>query len=389
MKGAESFAKKLKKKRYQDVAEMTDVVGVRVILPLRSEVGKVKSIIRSVFEIDEQRSVDKSAQLGTNKMGYRSTHIIARLGESRTELPEYKQLTDYFEIQVRTLIEHAWAQIEHDLGYKSTATISDGHKRGFALVAGLLEMADAKLDELASSIRAIALSHGQQALSDEESPSQPSRPTTDLGEQPLTVPLIDALLVQALGDAYKERSSQLKKSGTILRELENFGVLTVGELVRLFPDDFDPFVRSENAHRTTFVGTLRDMMLIRDAERYFTHAWEKQWDDVDEQEILRLGSLGADKDVLRHYLQPIGRDKATVQGLVDWFIDTYEDATEAVPYDEETDEFNYYSGGPYDPIEELDDAFNDRSKRMDTLIERAAERVLMTSTEWVKLGEYD
>ena len=365
---------------------MSDVVGLRVILPLKTEVNTAKTIIRNIFDIDEVRSVDKSAQLGTNKVGYRSVHIIARLGDSRNDLPEYRQLTDYFEIQVRTLIEHAWAQIEHDLGYKPTSTVTDVQRRGLALVAGMLELADGKLDELAFSIRGREVKEKKIAI-DEQIPSAP-RPTTEFGDQSLTIPLIDALLGEALGVHYKERSDYFLKPAGIIRELENFGVHTIGDLIALFPEDFNDFVRSENSNRTTFVGTLRDMMLIRDAERYLTDAWTKEWDELDEQEIIRLGSLGADEDVLRHHLQPAGWNETRIEELVDWFTDNFEDATDIVPYDDVNDEFEYYNGGPYDPIEELDDMFNDRSDKIHSIIEQAVERILHTSTQWVRPGEY-
>ena len=48
------------------------------------------------------------------------------------------------EIQIRTVMQHAWAEIEHDLGYKSKEDIPDKYRRQFSILAGLIELADDK-----------------------------------------------------------------------------------------------------------------------------------------------------------------------------------------------------------------------------------------------------
>ena len=46
------------------------------------------------------------------------------------------------EVQVRTILQHAWAEIEHDIQYKSTIAIPNTIRRRFMALAGLLEIAD-------------------------------------------------------------------------------------------------------------------------------------------------------------------------------------------------------------------------------------------------------
>lgn len=59
------------------------------------------------------------------------------------------KLTEYtFEIQFRTVLQHAWAEIEHDLGYKSEYSIPLSMRREFSRVAGLLELADETFEKL-------------------------------------------------------------------------------------------------------------------------------------------------------------------------------------------------------------------------------------------------
>lgn len=63
-----------------------------------------------------------------------------------TEYKDYKTLK--CEIQVRSILQHAWAEIEHDLGYKGKTAIPDQYKRNFNRLAALLETADLEFDRL-------------------------------------------------------------------------------------------------------------------------------------------------------------------------------------------------------------------------------------------------
>jgi len=55
------------------------------------------------------------------------------------------------EIQVRTVLQHAWAEIEHDIQYKSTITIPTEIRRRFVALAGMLEIADREFQGIQDS----------------------------------------------------------------------------------------------------------------------------------------------------------------------------------------------------------------------------------------------
>ena len=68
---------------------------------------------------------------------------MVMISSVRASLPEYQKYKDAVtEIQVRTILQHAWAEIEHDIQYKSSITIPKDIRRRFMALAGLLEIAD-------------------------------------------------------------------------------------------------------------------------------------------------------------------------------------------------------------------------------------------------------
>ena len=72
------------------------------------------------------------------RIGYASVHYIASLKGSRTSSPEYSRFQNIkFEVQIRSILQHTWAEIEHDLQYKSQESLPRELRRKFARLAGL------------------------------------------------------------------------------------------------------------------------------------------------------------------------------------------------------------------------------------------------------------
>ncbi|MGJ0204811.1 hypothetical protein NHL51_11750 [Leucobacter sp. gxy201] len=139
--------------RYPELSDIHDLLGLRVITFLSNDVSRVVELLRLEFDVDEGRSKDRLEELAPEEFGYLSSHLILRLNEGRARLPEWAPFSErYFEIQVRSLLQHTWAEIEHDLGYKSSVTVPSKLKRRFARVAGLLELADAEFESITSQI---------------------------------------------------------------------------------------------------------------------------------------------------------------------------------------------------------------------------------------------
>lgn len=130
------------------LSDIQDMAGVRVTTYFLSDVDVVDAIINEEFEI-LQRTDKSEALIKEDRFGYQSVHFIVRLKAPRTQLTEYKGIASRVcEVQVRTILQHTWAEIEHDIRYKSKVDIPPDIRRRFLNLAGLLEIADREFETI-------------------------------------------------------------------------------------------------------------------------------------------------------------------------------------------------------------------------------------------------
>jgi putative GTP pyrophosphokinase len=103
---------------------------------------EIDKLLHSEFVILEQS--DKGRELiEKERFGYQSIHYLVRINRERARLAEYERFqSTVVEIQVRTILQHTWAEIEHDIQYKSSTAIPEQIRRRFMALAGMLEIAD-------------------------------------------------------------------------------------------------------------------------------------------------------------------------------------------------------------------------------------------------------
>jgi ppGpp synthetase/RelA/SpoT-type nucleotidyltranferase len=230
-KGIEELAEKTSHpdKQYDKLQDITDLSGVRVITYFSDDVDKIGTLIEQEFKVFPDESVDKRKVLSPDKFGYLSLHYVCTLSDQRVALSEYSAFRGYIcEIQVRTILQHAWAEIEHDLGYKVPQGIPQMVRRRFSRLASLLEMGDDEFESIRNELETYAVNIKK------EIPIAPSKVlidrlsliafvTQDIGYQKL-----DKNLVDYAGAELEDITNEYADSR--VGELQYVGLKTIQEL---------------------------------------------------------------------------------------------------------------------------------------------------------------
>ena len=243
---------------YRDFESAHDVIGIRITVFTTSEIPLLVGVMRNLFAVEDV--VDKAEKAkAEGTFGYASRHIIARVDPER--LPELTggtgSRTDLtgrlVEVQLRTVLQHAWAEFEHDVRYKGSVSAEHApdFDRRFTLAAGLLELADQQFS-------AIRDRHRDELTSPADADDDDPRISpTDLA----------AFLAGQFTDAGWSRTDHYSWISGLLLEL---GITTVDELVALLDSVDTDEVAERMAYRYPpgAVRRLDDALLSVYGERY-------------------------------------------------------------------------------------------------------------------------
>jgi putative GTP pyrophosphokinase len=265
-KSVESFVEKVKRKGYETTDQATDLAGLRVITFIESDAAKAAKLVSDSFIVHPEKSLDKSEELGDSQVGYRSIHLICELRSDRIALPEYRPFKELlFEVQVRTVLQHAWAEIDHDRGYKFSGVLPGKLRRRLNLLAGQLELADKEFSRLADDV-------------DEYSAElQRKHEAGDLSVELSSASLIDFLTSITSGESVSSVSpADPAKFATVIDELHKFGIDTLQGVRDLMSSDFwRDFKKIPGS--STQLSLLRKAMMYNDIDKYFTQAYARNW----------------------------------------------------------------------------------------------------------------
>lgn len=276
-KTIDSFQEKIRRKKYKDPKfEMTDLAGIRVIAYIEADVGRISNIIQTSFHIHTEFSVDKTTDLGEDRFGYRSVHYVCEIGPSREALPEFSPYKDLlFEIQVRTALQHTWAEIEHDRSYKFSGDLPPKIKRRFHLVAGLLELADREFDELTNEIDNYKTEIHRKADSG------------NLSIELNSTSILEFINIKLSRHHPKVSIAPTAISQDLIEELNLFDIKDLKDLDSILPESLINLEQKHQVKNNSF-GFLRNAMMYADIHKYFEKSWRSSWSGFDERSIALL-----------------------------------------------------------------------------------------------------
>ncbi|HIF5672897.1 TPA: GTP pyrophosphokinase [Vibrio parahaemolyticus] len=211
-----SFCEKLNRKSYTDpFVEITDFAGARVVFLYSSDRSRLEELIEREFEIVEK--VDKVEGSGVDQFGYGALHYLVHLKTDylKARYPELENLT--CEIQVRTILQDAWAVVAHHLSYKQESDIPHHLRRKLNALSGLFETADDQFER----IRELRYSY-QQAVSEDIEQNKDD----GLGVE-IEVDNLSAYLAWKFPD---RRISDGSSISDAIHELKSFGYITLKQL---------------------------------------------------------------------------------------------------------------------------------------------------------------
>ena len=242
----ESASLKLKllaKDGYVSLSDVPDLADIRVVASYLSEVDEICDMIYREFHVIED--VPHGLQ-SPDAFGYASRHLVIRIGPNRSSLSEWKNTVGLrAEIQVRTILQHAWASISHSLDYKSQEDIPDVVRRKLFQVAALVEVSDGLFDSFRRDTQQLRETYESASLGGtwHDLPINLDSLIASFGNMPLEK--LEAVLQDRGVDIVTERSagseadsSSINRYFTEIVSLSDFvGLDTLGQLAQLLSSD--------------------------------------------------------------------------------------------------------------------------------------------------------
>lgn len=258
-KEIESLRKKLRKDKYNENSEITDLAGVRIIVYSKKDIPFIAGIIKESFKIDPEHSIDKTHSLGSDRVGYRGEHYVVLFGDDRLRLPESQKFKELkCEIQVTSLIAHTWSEITHEKGYKFEGELPKDLERRKNLLAGMLELADMEMDSYV------------EAFDDYANKIEQEREKGCLKYQ-----INSMTLERYMGWKFPYISPLIFRDiDLILKELKLFGLDTIKELNELTSPQIVAAIRKMGWR--SLDGIIRNILIINNADKYFEEIWDPE-----------------------------------------------------------------------------------------------------------------
>lgn len=287
VKGAGSLSEKLSRvlpdgspKYPSGMRDIDDVIGLRIILFLDSDISSAIGALSGAF--DQLGHVDKAGeQRSRGEFGYSGQHLVLAVPD-RNPPPGCEAFCGQrFEVQLRTILQHAWAEFEHDIRYKGGGEVPPEVNRAFTLASGLIELADREFETINELVTA------QKARDEREAVHAVAAPSVML-----TADAVRGILEQVLPQNPRSRADQYEWLVEVLRAN---GVVSVPQAYALFKTADWAIVsrRIEYRFRPGHVRAADDVLLHRFGLDYVERTQLMDDDGTRRAKLeYRLGRLG-------------------------------------------------------------------------------------------------
>jgi ppGpp synthetase/RelA/SpoT-type nucleotidyltranferase len=258
---------KIQRKGYTDpIAQLEDIVGYRVVCLFISDLEQLTEIIRSNFTVlKEEGRISDVADPAT--FGYMSDHYICKIGPNHSGA-RYDDIRDIkVEIQCRTILMDAWANVSHYLAYKGEASIPEHLRKDFYALSGLFYVADKHFELFFDSARSSA----EKVLS--------KAATGSIDDNDVNLETLQALLSQMYSD---HKPASPAAVSTLVEEIVPHGYTSIKKLretlegadeaVRQYAVEHPPL---DGTGRFNQVGMVRRALILVDVQ--YKEKMEAKW----------------------------------------------------------------------------------------------------------------
>ncbi len=216
VKSLESLREKVERKGYSyPETDVQDIVGARVVVRFLSDLSRVEAEVNRIFDVLSRQ--DKVEGEATESFGYMSMHYNCKLGAGSAG-PRYDAVKDIvFELQVRTMLMDAWANVSHYLAYKGGASIPLELRRDFFALSGLFYVADQHFE----------LFYGKAMESQAAATTELADPSLDRSDLDLNLETAMAFLERFYPDRHHTARESVSE---FVQEVTSLGYRTVGSL---------------------------------------------------------------------------------------------------------------------------------------------------------------
>ena len=255
-----SFCEKVVRKSYKKPFEQTtDLAGVRIVYLYATDCKRLESFIENEFMVVEK--VDKIDKDDAERFGYGALHYLVKLKKKSSGV-RYEDLKDLIcEIQVRTILQDAWAIVAHHLNYKEESDVPVELRRKLNALSGLFETADSQFDLLKKDRVEYKKQVGQLIRTD----------SADALQHDINLDNLTAYLANRFPGRQQAESSDIAE---FLGELKRFGYVKLKQLEDVishasqaaveFEKKYPPAVKSYEEPIYNQVGISRTCLSIAD-----------------------------------------------------------------------------------------------------------------------------